>query len=425
MKLRDKRVEKAQTSVIFKVPFFGPGVARLPVIWDDSIPTACTSGKNIRWNPKFFDSMTDAQLVTVLVHETAHCLLGHVWRAPSGCDWKQWNIACDHAVNLMLKDFSAGVMAKGLSDPFPFPEPADSYCADPVYFGLAEEVIYSRLTHRQKPQQPGGGGQGKGQGGSGGMQTPSGPSKGQGGAGKPGVGQPAVKPATSSMPSFGQIARPEGSQSIQKKLQGDWTNTLIQSARIAQGQGSLPASMHRLVGQMVNPQVPWYQLLRSWLREQCSDDWNWLEPAMEYSESGFILPSLKSDRIGTVVFATDTSGSIDNTVLAQFQIEKQDVLDTLRPRSLTDIYCDAKIHKVVEYSTGEIISREAPGGGGTNLRKIFDWIEKSNTVPKCLVILTDLETPFPKCAPSYPVIWVVSGNAEEAPFGMTVRIEQT
>lgn len=401
MNARQKRVEKAQTRVIFTCPFFAPGVAKLPVVFDDSVDTACTDGAGIRWNPAWFDKLTDAQIVTVLVHETAHCLLGHLWRAPDGCDWDTWNQATDHAVNLMLKDFSQIVTSKGLADPFPFPEPAEAFCANPAFQGMAEEVIYGRLARNKPPSGPSGGKPGKGQG-----------SGSQG------------KSAPGSMPSFGQIAKPTpGQQSNAKKLSGDWSNTLIQSAKLAQGQGTLPARIERLVDGLVNPQVPWWELLRSWLREQCADDWDFLCPALEYETSGFILPSMNSERCGPIVFATDTSGSIDHAMLAQFQTEKQDCLDTMRPKRLVDIYCDASIHKVEEYSVGDTIAKQCPGGGGTDFRPVFKHIEKMAEPVKALVYLTDLEGSFPSEPPPYPVIWCVWGSKTDAPFGVVVKCD--
>jgi predicted metal-dependent peptidase len=98
--------------VLSQVPFFAPGVARLPVVWDESIDTACTAGDNIRFNPGFFDKLKEQEVVTVLCHEVAHCLLGHIWRAPVGCEWEIWNQATDHAVNNMLKEFAEQVTAK-------------------------------------------------------------------------------------------------------------------------------------------------------------------------------------------------------------------------------------------------------------------------------------------------------------------------
>lgn len=397
---RDKRLERAQLKVLFTVPFFAPGVARLPVVWDDAVPTACTNGKEIRWNGAWFDKLPDPVLPTVLCHEVAHCLLGHLWRAPAGVDWDLWNQATDHAVNLMLTEFGQGVQAKRLADPFPFPEPKDAYCADPKFSGMAEEAIYSALGKR--PKDPSGGGGGK-----------PGSGKGKG----------AGKPAPGSMPEFGQMSQPKAdpaAQSAGKNLASDWDGTLINSAKMAAGRGELPGSLSRFVDALVSPQVPWYQVLRNWLREQCADDWNWTEPALEYSDCGFILPSLKSDRIGSVVFATDTSGSIDKDLLAQFQSEKQQCLDEMRPRSLLDICCDTRIHKIAEYGVGDTISRDAPGGGGTDFCPVFEHLQTVHPAPKCLVYLTDLDGSFPGADPGFPVLWVTWTKGGQAPFGEVV-----
>jgi predicted metal-dependent peptidase len=389
---RQKRLERAQMRVLFQVPFFASGVAKLLVIWDDSIPTACTNGEHIRWNGAWFDSLPDAVLPTVLCHEVAHPLLGHLWRIPSGADWRGWNIATDHAVNLMLKDFSEKVMAQRLADPFPFPDPQDAYCADPQYAGMSEEAIYARL-----PKQRGNNG---------------------GGSGKS-AGNQAAGP--NSMPSFGDIEAPKGSPTQQKNLQNDWKATLIQSVAIGKAQGNLPAGLERLVDSLVNPVVPWPDLLRAFLREQVQDDWNWSKPDPLFDESGFILPSLDSEGVGVVVFATDTSGSIDEKLLAQFQSEKQACLDELRPRSLVDIYCDAKIQAVNDYRPGEIIGRKCPGGGGTDFSPVFAHIrDKMGETPKAVVYLTDLMGSFPDEVPPYPVLWVTWEREDKAPFGEVV-----
>lgn len=418
MTARDKRVEKAQTRVIFTVPFFTPGVVKLPVTFDAGVDTACTDGVGIRWNPAFFDRLTDAQLVTVMVHETAHCLLGHLWRAPAGCDWDLWNQACDHAVNLMLKEFGAAVTSKGLADPFPFPDPPEAYCADARFAGMAEEHIYTELGKRPKSGQSQNQGSGA-SGSSGGNQTPSGAGKGQGGAGQgQNKGSPS-KPAPGSMPSFGQMSKPKPGTSP-GKLQSDWASTLIQSAKLGAGQGTLPGSIGRLVEQTVHPTVPWWEILRSWLREQAADDWDFLCPAPEYDETGFLMPSLRSDRMAAIVFATDTSGSIDAEMLARFQSEKQECLDTMRPKSIVDIYCDARIQSVAEYRPGDTIGREAPGGGGTDFRPVFEHIAGMAEPVKAVVYLTDLYGTFPERDPGVPVIWVTWTKGMEAPFGETV-----
>jgi len=71
---------------------------------------------------------------------------------------------------------------------------------------------------------------------------------------------------------------------------------------------------------------------------------------------------------------------------------------------------------------GDTISLDAPGGGGTDFRPVFDHCAELFQQPRCLVYLTDLEGRFPDEAPAYPVLWVVYGGQTEAPFGEVVSI---
>lgn len=414
---RQKRLDKAQLRVLFQVPFFAPGVARLPVVFDDSglIPTAATDGEKIIWNGKWFDELPDAVLPTVLCHEVCHCMLGHIWRLPGlGGDQGVANEACDHAVNLMLKEFSELIMAKRLADPFPFPPDAPGL-ADPQYKGMAEETIYAKLM-ANRPK----GGQG---------QKPQGGAGGNGGLSRQGPGNKNASTGTQGgsggrqSPSFGEFQPKPGQTGQQARAQKvDWEGTLLQAVAATKGRGDIPASLNRLVDGLVKAQINWWDVLRSWLREQCSDDWNWQEPAMEYSGASFILPQLKSEKCGPVVFATDTSGSIDQIMLAHFQSEKQSCLDEMRPKSLLDIYCDAKVQKVSEYAPGDIITLECPGGGGTSFVPVWKEIEKRGISPKAVVFLTDGDGETGS-DPGYPVVWVIYNSDKQMPFGETIHVK--
>lgn len=389
---RLQRLERAGIRVIFTVPFFAPGVMRLPVELVDNLPgfsTAATDGTRIFWCRPFLDSLKDEEIVTVYCHEVAHCLLGHLWRIPADRDMRRWNEATDHAVNNMLTEFGEQVTARNLANPFPFPPGA--YLCEPAYREKSEEEIY-RLLYR--PPQDGDGGDGDGDSGSGG---------------------------TSGRKPFGEIMQP--SASGEEKLRTSWEKTLLDSVAATKSRGELPGSMSRFVDALTKSNVPWWELVASWLREQANDDWNWLKPAAMYAESGFILPALHSDRIGQAVFAIDTSGSIDDRVLSRFKAEQQKFLDELRPERITEICCDAAVTRVAEFRPGETIDGSAPGGGGTRLEKVFEHIEQHELRPKCLVVLTDLYTSFPERAPDYPVLWVTWGS-EQAPFGEVVKVEK-
>lgn len=412
---RQKRLDKAQLKTLFQVPFFAPGVAKLPVIFDDSVETACTDGECIRWNGPWFDSLPDQVLVTLLCHEVAHCLLGHLWRLPPpGGDHEVANQAADHAVNLMLKEFSAMVTAKRLADPFPFPTDKEGL-ADPQFSNMSEEAIYAKLMAGQQGQCQNGGvpaGAGAKRNGSSESNHPA------TGKNSPN-GNVGSKNARQDLPSFGQFKPKAGSQAAGKKLKSHWERTLIQSVAAMKGCGELPAGLERLVNGLVSPSVGWWNVLRSWLREQCADDWDFLTPCMEMSDGAFILPTLKSEKMGPVIFATDTSGSIDSEMLARFQSEKQACLDEMRPKTLLDVYCDAKIQAVREYAVGDEIKRDCPGGGGTSFVPVWDEIEKRGVSPKCLAYLTDLDGDF-GADPGYPVVWVTWTKDGKAPFGTVI-----
>lgn len=387
---REKRLEKAQMRVLFQVPFFAPAVARLGVTWDETcvvngLPTAATDGKQIRFHPDFFDALEDQKVCTVLCHEAAHCLLGHNWRAPGGVDWDVWNQACDHAVNLMLREFAEQVTAKRMADPFPMP---DGVCCDPVYKGMAEERVYALLSQAKPPGDSGGTNQGQGQG----QRVP-----------------------------FGEMDKPAGG--LDKKVKSDWENTLQQCVFGVKGRGTVPAGLARFVGELLNPTIPWWEMVRQWLREKVEDDWNWMRPNRYFDDSDFILPSLDSERVGPIVFATDSSGSIDTRVFDQTHAEKQACLDDLKPSKLVDIICDAKIQTVVEYRPGDSIVKQAPGGGGTDFRPVFEYCDQLEVKPKCLVYLTDLDGTFPELEPDYPVLWIAYGGGHKAPFGEVVQAE--
>jgi hypothetical protein len=63
-----QRISKAKTALVLEHPFFGSIALNLPSILDDTIPTACTNGKVIRYNPEFTDGLTDGNIVFLVAH---------------------------------------------------------------------------------------------------------------------------------------------------------------------------------------------------------------------------------------------------------------------------------------------------------------------------------------------------------------------
>jgi predicted metal-dependent peptidase len=418
-----KRVEDSLTPLVLDLPFFATLAMRLKLVPDDSVPTFCTDGVHMRFNPEFVQTLTGRQLVAVDAHEASHLALGHLWRLTPELfpddDLRQQ--AADYEVDAMLEDVNSQARRRNL--PPPFPPPPNGWLFDEAFKDMASEKIYQVLRKR-KMEGGGRSGDEREAGGSGDSQQPQGqggqnqstqnpPNQQTGGQGQ-GTGQPPGQPRTSS----GEFESPP--QAERAALQHEWEQAILQACAVARG--SLPGAMQRVVDKLTRAIVDWRQIIREFCRRGY-EDYSFARPNLRYAESGFFLPSLRSERPARMVWGIDTSGSIPDELAGEFLGQAQLVLDEFRPEEIELICCDARNQSQVTYRPGDEISRNARGGGGTNFRPVFEAAEKDP--PVCLIYLTDLEGTFPDKAPDYPVLWVVwGGNRERPPFGEVVYAEE-
>ena len=57
----EDKIKNFKIKLIRKLPFYGDVVLRLGFYEKKEIPTACTDGKNIYYNPLFFEKLTEGQ----------------------------------------------------------------------------------------------------------------------------------------------------------------------------------------------------------------------------------------------------------------------------------------------------------------------------------------------------------------------------
>ena len=137
-----QRVLRARIRLTLAQPFLASAVMRLPVLdvsglsWCD---TAATDGYHIFYNPAWVSGLSDAQLRGLLAHEVMHVLLDHAGRRGER-DALGWNLACDHAINLLLRDQGFQLPAGGL--------------IDNAYIGMPAEQIYPKLDPRSWARNP-------------------------------------------------------------------------------------------------------------------------------------------------------------------------------------------------------------------------------------------------------------------------------
>ncbi len=372
----------ARSALLIGAPFWGVLSLRLAPVADPSIDTMETDGVSIRYNPDFVASVPRAILRTLIAHETMHCAALHHTRR-DGRDPQRWNIACDHAINPLLAQVG-----------FELPEGA---LIDPAYAGLSAEEIYDRL-----PQDAGGNGDGNDPGGMGGVTDP--PPAGDD-SGQP--DQPS--PGTAGAPSAAELAKQEES----------WIIAAAQAAATAKAMGIGAGDTARAIAEQVAPKVDWRDVLRRYLSVAAKSDYAWTPPNRRHIARGIYLPSLRSETLGPVVIAVDTSGSIDDATLAAFSAEIAAILEDAAPEAVHVVYCDDTVAGTESFEPGEEVCLTPHGGGGTAFRPVFDWVARSDIRPVCAVYLTDLYGDDFGPEPDYPVLWVSTGG-REAPFGEVI-----
>lgn len=158
-------------------------------------------------------------------------------------------------------------------------------------------------------------------------------------------------------------------------------------------------------------------------QERCACDYSWIQPNRRYIQQSLYLPSLYDTQMGEMVLVIDTSGSVQSIIPA-FGAHMQNILDTVRPRLLHIVYCDADIQHVDTYAPDDAIILRKDGGGGTDFRPPFTWVATQGIEPACLIYLTDLYGDFPPQTPDYPVLWASTTAAKNAPFGETLHIDE-
>jgi predicted metal-dependent peptidase len=370
-----KKVTMARTSLVLDQPFFGALALRLAMKEDPTCKTAWVDGRTLGYNPEFVEDLTHAELVGLIAHEVMHCAAGHPWRRDAR-EHRRWNHACDRTINPMLRDSG-----------FALPEGA-LYEIDPSHHGKSSEWVYDRL-----PPDPDGDGSGAGD---------------DGGAGDP----------------LGEVRDAPAEADAEGNSEADWQQAVQQAAQAAKARGSLSGDLERAAKAVAEARVDWRSVLRRFVQQVARADYSWTRPNPRYLARGLYLPALRSEEMGPVVVAIDTSGSIDAVLLDQFGGELRAIAEDLRPERVHVIYCDSAVRRIDTFERGEPIELHPAGGGGTAFSPVFEAVDDLEDVPSCVVYLTDLDGTFPESAPPMPVLWAsTSGPDDEVPFGEVVPVQ--
>ncbi len=366
----ERKVGKAKSLLILDHPFFGTAVSRRPINYTDDVPTAAVSAQGqIYINPAFVNPLTVKQIMFLLAHEAMHYMLAHALRRKHR-DHRAWNVACDKVINDTLIDAKVGEFIDGgvtLHD-------ARNYAAEELY---------------DENDNDSGGGIGSD------------------------IGDPSDDDGNPL--DEAQIHQLEAQAKIEA----------IQSAKAAKATGKLPAAVERIIEEMLVVKTPWHQILERFMQGKVKDGYSWQRPNRRFMSSGMYLPGVDyTPKMGEIVIGVDTSGSIGQKELDEFNAHINRILETCLPEKVTVLYCDSQINASTEYTPDDFPIRLTPhGGGGTSFKPVFDWVRDYDGDVEVVVYLTDgygdqtsIKTP------AVDTVWLTTG-LKEFPFGTVVEFE--
>lgn len=366
------RITKARVSLLMEQPFYGQLAIELEPTptYDLPFPTMATDAVHLFYDPRFVLESEHHDLVFITAHEIGHVLLDHIPRGV-GKEAQPWDEAIDYAVNDTLVDSGMTCPSQGL--------------LDPAYHGwFAEKIYEDRLKKKGK----------------------------SGGAG----GKGGQKVIDHHMPAAAK------SQAEVEALQDKWKRKVISAAAEAKKRGHLPGCMERLVEQLTRDEQGWRQRLHRFATQFSPVEPSWSRLNRRWLSQGIYLPGKDGRKLEVMVVVTDDSGSIGNEILSVFGGETAAARAAAQPQRTILISCDAAVNWTAELDQLDELKLESHGGGGTDFRPPFGWLEERGITPDCLIYLTDGYGAFPKNPAPFPVLWCMTTD-KIAPWGETVRID--
>tara|TARA_R110002073_G_scaffold1750_1_gene12640 strand:- start:37 stop:1260 length:1224 start_codon:yes stop_codon:yes gene_type:complete len=363
----------------------------------DDCPTAYTNGRDDYYGRAFVDGLADSEFRFLILHETYHKLFKHLttWGHLYKDDAKLANMACDYVINLMIADENRDMFAV-------MPKDAEGNAIgllDEKFRNMDTAQVYKILKQEQEDN-PDDGDQGEGEG------------EGAGGG----------------LDEHDWEGAQEMDADEQRELAQDIDQAVRQGALTA---GKVGSGGNRAIDQLLQPEVNWREVLREFITETCrgNDDSTWRQPSRRHLAMGILRPSGITERVGELVIAIDTSGSIGQQELTKCLSEIKGVCDMVKPESIRILYWDTKVCSEEVYgSTGTPLEQltqttKPAGGGGTRVQCVPDYIQAKNINAQAVIVLTDGYLGGDWGAWTMPLLWGILDNKSARPtIGKTLHI---
>lgn len=411
--LEERRVQKAKISLMRNTKFallsgvLMVGTTRV----DETTPTAKTNGRDEVYGRGFVAKLRDTELAFLIAHEASHKMYRHLttWKKLHDENHKLANQACDYVINLMLKDLdpNGGIIAMPMYRDGPNIGKAMGL-VDEKYRGMNTKQVFDLLKQEQKD---------KGEGGEPGDEGGEGGEPCDGGDG--------------GLDEHDWGGAKEMSDTEKADLERDIDQAIRQGLMAQKRAGGGTGGVNRELAELMEPKVNWREVLREFVKATCraKDSSSWRRPNRRYLSAGMYMPSMIGEKVGHIVIAVDTSGSVGGPELAEFLSEVKGVAEEVNPDVIDLIYWDGEVagHEVYKDSeVANIIDSTKPrGGGGTSPSCISRFLKKEAIEPECIIVLTDGYVGGDWGSDwTAPILWAITGGGDMvAEHGKTIHIK--
>jgi predicted metal-dependent peptidase len=207
-----------------------------------------------------------------------------------------------------------------------------------------------------------------------------------------------------------------------KKIREEMKNKVLQAAQSAAGK--LPASLKRLIDDLIEPKINWRDLLQQNIQSCITDDFTWMRPNRKHMYGGIFLPVLDKDETIDIAIAIDMSGSISDDMAKDFISEVHGIMSSYNDFTISILCFDTQVYnfkKFTKDNADELMTYECKGGGGTDFSAFWKYWMDNHIEPKKAVVFTD-GFPFGDWGPENyaDTLWIITEGAKtrvKPPFG--------
>ena len=354
MMLRDEKISRAKAKLLVDYPFFGTLASRLEVVLNDDIQAFKNDGITLEYNSDFMQDITPAELEFVLANGAMHASMAYENRQGERSNWL-WQLSSEYAINDIL-------VQSGLERPYQahYSERFINLYTEEIYAELKADIIRDA---KELPESEG-------------DDVDS-----------------RVKPENDEKSTSGNL---------DEELFKEFSHSILEKE-------DKDAPIYELLKRFFNlekeSKYDWRDELRDAIDRFAKDDYAQMPPNKKFLSQGIYLPSLTSETFNLVI-AIDSSGSIDDELLSEFLSEVNSLILSIIKYKIDILVCDYKVRSHKTFYGGDTLELSLEGGGATDFRPVFEFIDENLFDTKLLIYFTDLDGTFPKVMPNYEVKWI-------------------